>query len=89
VSSLVFVAVQGMTESQRRFFNGKSFLLIWSGFALLAAGAVLLQLLLSVLLFGRSPLVRGLLTEYVITVCSYPLPSWLFSRLQLSWLRSD
>jgi len=89
VSSLVFLAMQGMTASQRRFFHGKSFLLIWAGFATLAAGGLLIQLALSAALFGRAPLFHALLAEYIITVCCYPLPSWMFSRLQLFWLRSE
>ena len=46
VSSLVFLMVQGMTASQRRFFHGKSFLVVWCGFGLVAAGAILLQWIL-------------------------------------------
>jgi rod shape-determining protein MreD len=89
ISSLVFLAMQGMTASQRRFFHGKSFLLVWSGFATLTAGAILVQMALSAALYGRTPVARALLVEYVITVFCYPLPSWLFSKLQLSWLRGE
>jgi len=89
ISSLAFLVIQGMTASQTRFFNGKSFLVIWSGFALLAAGALLIQLVLSAVLFGRTPVASALLIEYVLTVCLYPVVSWLFSRLQLFWLRNE
>ena len=89
ISSLVFLAIQGATAAQRRFFNGKSFLVVWAGFATLAAGAIVLQLMLSSAIFGRTPLVRALLTEYLITVFCYPLPSWLFSKLQMSWLKGE
>jgi len=89
ISSLIFLAIQGMTAAQRRFFNGKSFLVVWAGFATLAAGAIVIQLALSSALFGRTPLVKALLIEYLITVFCYPLPSWLFSKLQMSWLRGE
>jgi rod shape-determining protein MreD len=89
ISSLVFLGIQGMTASQRRFFHGKSFLLVWAGFATLAAGAFLLQLALSAALYGRPPVIRALLIEYAITIFCYPLSSWLFSKLQLSWLRGE
>jgi rod shape-determining protein MreD len=89
VSSLVFLAIQWMTSAQRRFFNGKSFLVVWAGFATLSAGGIILQLLLSSAIFGRTPLAKALLTEYLITVFCYPLPSWLFSKLQMSWLRGE
>jgi rod shape-determining protein MreD len=89
VSSLVFLAIHGMTATQRRFFHGKSFLMIWSGFALLAAGGALLQLILYALLFGRTPQGHALVIEYIMTVFCYPLPSWLFSRLQILLLRGE
>jgi rod shape-determining protein MreD len=89
ISSLAFLVIQGMTASQTRFFNGKSFLVIWSGFAVLAAGALLIELVLSSLIFGRTPMISALLTEYALTVCFYPAVSWLFSRLQLFWLRNE
>jgi len=89
ISSLAFLVIQGMTASQTRFFNGKSFLVIWSGFALLTAGALVIELALSALLYGRTPLASALLIEYAMTVCLYPVISWLFSRLQLFWLRNE
>jgi len=89
ISSLVYLAMHGMTAAQRRFFNGKSFLVVWAGFATLAAGATVMQLVLSAAIFGRVPLARGLLIEYLITVFFYPVPSWLFTKLQMSWLRGE
>jgi rod shape-determining protein MreD len=89
ISSLAFLVIQGMTASQTRFFNGKSFLVIWSGFALLAAAALLVELVLDGLVFSRTPLVSALVIQYLLTVCLYPVVSWLFSRLQLFWLRDE
>lgn len=89
LSSLVFLTIQGMTASQRRFFHGKSFLVVWAGFALLAAGGVLIQLVCSAVIFNRTPLAGALLVEYMMTICLYPLPSWLFSRLQAVLWRNE
>ncbi len=89
ISSLAFLVIQGMTASQTRFFNGKSFLVIWSGFALLAAGAVLVELVLSWAIFSRTPMLYALVAQYALTVCLYPPVSWVFSRLQLFWLRNE
>lgn len=89
ISSLAFLVIQGMTASQTRFFNGKSFLVIWSGFALLAAVAMLVELVLSSLVFGRTPVFSAFGIQYALTVCLYPPVSWLFSRLQLFWLRNE
>ena len=81
--------MQGMTAAQRRFFHGKSFLMVWAGFAMLAAGGMLLQTALSAVLYGRLPMAKALAIEYALTVFCYPLPSWLFSRLQLTLLRDE
>src|SRR5579859_1549351 len=89
LSSLAFLVIQGMTASQTRFFNGKSFLVIWSGFALLAAGALLIELVMGSLVFGRTPIFSALCIQCALTVCLYPPVSWLFSRLQLFWLRNE
>jgi len=89
ISSLAFLVIQGMTASQTRFFNGKSFLVIWSGFALLAAGAMLIELALSGLVYGRTPVFSAFVIQYALTVCLYPVVSWMFSRLQLFWLRNE
>ncbi len=89
ISSLAFLVIQGMTASQTRFFNGKSFLVVWSGFALLAAAGMLVELILAGLVFGRTPVFSALAIEYALTVCLYPVVSWLFSRLQMFWLRNE
>ncbi len=89
ISSLAFLVIQGMTASQTRFFNGKSFLVVWSGFALLAAGAMLVELVFDGLIFGRTPVASAFAIQYALTVCLYPPVSWLFSRLQLFWLRNE
>ncbi|HMA50005.1 MAG TPA: rod shape-determining protein MreD [Magnetospirillaceae bacterium] len=89
ISSLAFLVIQGMTASQTRFFNGKSFLVIWSGFALLAAAAMLVELAMAGLVYGRTPVASALAIQYALTVCLYPLVSWIFSRLQLFWLRNE
>jgi len=44
---------------------------------------------MSSLVFGRTPVFSALTIEYALTVCLYPPVSWLFSRLQLFWLRNE
>ena len=39
VNAFVFLAVYGAVLSQKRFFIGKSFFILWLGFSLIAAGA--------------------------------------------------
>jgi rod shape-determining protein MreD len=87
VTPLIYLLVQGMASSQRRFFLGKPFLVAWWGFGLVAAAALTLQWILCSMLFGRLVESRAVLVELLMTVSSYPLLSWLFARTQLALLR--
>jgi rod shape-determining protein MreD len=86
-SSLVYLMARVMTVSQRRFFLGKPFLLVWCGFALVCGGAILLQWGLVSMVFGRMLGLRAVLVELVMTVSFYPLLAWLFARAQLTLMR--
>ena len=88
VSSLLYLLVQGMTASQRRFFHGKPFRIAWWGFGLVSGGAFILQWLLASLLLGRTLELRAVGFEFLMTLSFYPLLSWLFARTQLALLRN-
>ena len=88
VSSLIYLLVQGMTASQRRFFHGKPFRIAWWGFGLVSSGAFLLQWLLVSALLKHALEPRAVLFEFLMTLFFYPLLSWLFARTQLALLRS-
>jgi rod shape-determining protein MreD len=88
VSSLLYLLVQGMTASQRRFFHGKPFRIAWWGFGLVSSGAFVLQWLLVSLLMGHTLEPRVVAFEFLMTLSFYPLLSWLFARTQLALLHS-
>ena len=87
VSALVYLLVQGMTASQRRFFHGKSFLVAWWAFGLVAVVALMLQWILVSVIFGHMLAPQAVIVEFVMTVAFYPLLSWLFARTQLALMR--
>lgn len=87
VTPLIYLLVQGLTASQRRFFLGKHFMLVWWGFAMIAGGAVTLQWGLVSLIFGKLVAPSAVGFELLMTVCFYPLISWLFARVQLALLQ--
>lgn len=87
VSSLVYLLAQGMTTSQRKFFYGKSFLVAWWAFALIAAAAMALQWGLVSAIFGRTLEPKAVAVEFLMTASFYPLLGWLFSRVQLALVR--
>jgi rod shape-determining protein MreD len=86
VSSLVFLAVQSVAGSQRRIL-GRSFLMAWWGFALTAAGSMILQWAMSSLVMVALLPVRAAGFQYLMTLSIYPLLAWAFVRAQLTFLR--
>ena len=87
VNAFVLLCVHAMLASQRRFFLGKSFLVWWWAFALVALAAVSLKwLLFAAAVDAIIPLDR-VLFSYVITVLIYPLWGRLFSRLEVVLVR--
>lgn len=89
VSALVFLTVYGVVLSQRRFFAGKSFVIVWLGFAMVAAGAAVQSWLL-VSVFNTAFLnPEAAFYQYVVTVGAFPLLAWIFLRWQRTFLRLE
>jgi len=86
VSSLMFLAVQGMAGSQRRIL-GRSFLMAWWGFALVGGGAMLLEWAATSLELVKLLPVRALAFQYLMTLTVYPLLAWAFARAQVALLQ--
>ena len=89
VSAVVFLTVYGVVLSQRRFFAGKSFAIVWFGFTLVAAGAAVESCLL-VSAFNTAFLnPEAALYQYVVTVGVFPILAWGFLRWQRTFLRLE
>ncbi len=82
INTLIFLAVYGVCVSQRRFFHGKSFLVVWWGFMVVAAGALALEWALSSAHAGSIAAPRPAYFKYLITITVYPLFAWIFARIQ-------
>ena len=87
LSSLVLLLVQGVVISQRRFFHGKTFLVEWWGFMLVAPVALLISWLVASLYFGMLVVPRHLGFQLLLTIALYPALTWLFTRAQHYFLR--
>jgi rod shape-determining protein MreD len=89
VNAMVFLIVYGVVLSQQRFFVGKSFAIIWLGFALVAAGAAAVSWVLvsayNVTLVEPS----AVLFQYLVTLGAFPLLAWLFTRWQQTFLKQE
>ncbi|MFB0991698.1 MAG: rod shape-determining protein MreD [Rhodospirillales bacterium] len=82
VYTLVFLLVYGMVIWQHRFLFGKSFAIIWIGFAIVAAGAfVLAWALISLWSFSLLE-IRAAFFQYLLTVATFPSLAWVFMRWQ-------
>ena len=86
VSSLIFLTVQGVVGSQRRIL-GKSFLMAWWGFTMVAAGAIILQWAMSSVVLVVVLPVKAMAFQYLMTITVYPLLAWAFVRAQIALLR--
>ena len=77
----------GIVVSQRRFFHGKSFQVVWWGFAMTAVAVGLLRWLLVSLMEGRAVLFTPSLIEVLLTVTLYPLFGYMLVLVHRSLLR--
>ena len=86
VNSLVLLFVHWAIVAQHRAFRGKSFILVWLGFAMLAFGA---KLLLAAVAFAIG---YGLvdptmmLVQYILTLALYPPVAFVMGRAQRVFL---
>ena len=87
VNALVLLLVQGVSAAQRRFFLGKSFMVAWWAFGLLAAGSIGLSWILVVVLSARMIDATPVIFEYLLTMGLFPLLTWLLARTQMAFLK--
>lgn len=80
LGALVLVAVQAVSVTQRRFFLGKPFHILWWGFALIAPVAMLLTWLLASIYSGTFLAIGPVLLQAVVTVALFPAVAWILGR---------
>ena len=87
MTPLVLLIVQGVLISQRRFLLGKSFLVVWCSFMIVAPGAAILGWIVGTVFFGALLAPVPILVQVVMTVLLYPALTWLFGRAHQAMLR--
>ncbi|CAA7620474.1 rod shape-determining protein MreD [Magnetospirillum sp. UT-4] len=85
--ALVLLLVQGVAASQRKFFLGKSFIVTWWAFGLLAGGATGLTWVLVTVLNGRAADAGPVIFEYLLMLALFPLMTWTLARTQMAFLK--
>jgi rod shape-determining protein MreD len=83
---LSYLMVYGIVIWQRRFLAGKPFAVIWVGFSLVAAGAMVTSWLLFSLYYMEFFQPKALAYQYLLSLGAFPLLSWFFMRWQLAFL---
>ena len=87
MNALVLLAIHWFILSQRRFFQGKSFAVVWWAFALVATATAALLWLIAMAYHGRLLDATPAAFQGVLTVALYPFLTWVFARAQHAVLR--
>ena len=86
---LVFLTAYGIVLSQRRFLTGKSFMIYWLGFAIIAFGAsVESWVLASIWNFALLDF-HSLFFQSLILLGLFPIVAWMLLRWQQAFLPRD
>lgn len=80
--AVVLLLTYGAIVSQRRAFLGKSFLVVWWGFLIVAFTAVLVSWILVSILSGTLIETRAGVFQFLLTFALYPAMTALFARVQ-------
>jgi rod shape-determining protein MreD len=80
--ALVLLLVHWIVDAQRRVFLGKSFVVGWWGFGLIALGAELAIWVLASIYYDQLLGIRPFAFQFMLTVAIYPCFAWLFSWVQ-------
>ncbi len=86
LSAFVFVAVHQLVLSQRRFFVGHAFFMLWSGFALIMIIVMVGHWLVLSALDGRLISFLPIMIQGALTVVIFPLPVWVLIYMQRTLL---
>ncbi len=87
MTPLVLLIVQSILISQRRFLLGKSFLVVWWGFMIVAPAAAILSWIVGTMFFGALLAPVPIVVQVAMTILLYPALTWLFGRAHQAMLR--
>jgi rod shape-determining protein MreD len=86
VYGLTYLIVYATVLWQRRFLAGKSFVVIWVGFTVVAAAAVVIGWVLISSLHTTLIEPGAMAFQYLISLGVFPLLAWFFMRWQRAFL---
>lgn len=86
---LVFLTVYGVSLTQRRFFAGKSFFILWMGFVIIAFGAAVESWLLASAWNFTILKFESVFFQYLLSLGIFPIVAWIFLRWQQAFLHQE
>jgi rod shape-determining protein MreD len=84
LNAFILLGVFGICVTQRRFFYNKSFAVVWWGFMVVAAAALLVEWVLMSIYLEALISLKPVIFKYLATVALYPPVAWLFVIVQRS-----
>jgi rod shape-determining protein MreD len=87
VNSLAYLIIYAITVDQRRYLINRSFQVTWAGFSLISLVSMLIQFLFTSLIYAKLAPFSIAFINYLVLVCSYPIISFLCTKLQTSSLK--
>ena len=81
MTALVLLTVQGVVASQRTFFRGKPFLVIWWGFSMVMPAAGLLGWIIGSACLGSFVPLLPIIVQVVLTTLLFPVFATFFRPL--------
>jgi rod shape-determining protein MreD len=88
LNAFILLGVFGICVSQRRFFYGKSFLVVWWGFMLIAGGALAAEWSLMSIVRETVLSPQPVYIKFLMTIALYPPVAWLFAWIHHSLPRT-
>ncbi|MDD3183626.1 MAG: rod shape-determining protein MreD [Alphaproteobacteria bacterium] len=89
LTAVIYLIIYQLSFSQRRFFAGQIFYMLWFGFVVaVAINLVIVWIILSLNNHAIVPL-SSVLTQFIFTIILFPFPAWLLIRLQRLFLSKE
>lgn len=86
LGALLLLIAHAVAIRQRRFFYGKSFLVMWVGFIFVAAGFAVANWAVVSVLAGRVIGPAPGLAQLLLTIAFYPCLTWILLRIHRAFL---
>ena len=87
--ALILLLANWAIASQRTFFHGKAFSVIWWGFFIVALVAAVLSWIIACALYATLINPMPAVFQAFLTIGVFPFMAWLLARVQYSLIRPD